>query len=186
MALVPLRARPVVGGETALGTTYLGHPLVGVVEQYDPAWLADTLRYVVGVLAAVTLVAAAQSAMLGLSRLAYSLATNRQIPSALGRLHPTRSTPYVVIVIAAVLAGALALSKDIEFLVGIYAFGALLAFMIAHVAIVRLRMTEPDRPRPYRMPFNVRLGGVDWPLPAVRSEERRVGKECRSRWSPYH
>src|SRR6266568_9622333 len=24
------------------------------------------------------------------------------------------------------------------------------------------------------------------PLPAERSEERRVGKECRSRWSPYH
>ena len=23
-------------------------------------------------------------------------------------------------------------------------------------------------------------------LPDVRSEERRVGKECRSRWSPYH
>ena len=23
-------------------------------------------------------------------------------------------------------------------------------------------------------------------LEAVRSEERRVGKECRSRWSPYH
>ena len=21
---------------------------------------------------------------------------------------------------------------------------------------------------------------------ALRSEERRVGKECRSRWSPYH
>src|SRR5260221_6939979 len=23
-------------------------------------------------------------------------------------------------------------------------------------------------------------------LPPARSEERRVGKECRSRWSPYH
>ena len=23
-------------------------------------------------------------------------------------------------------------------------------------------------------------------LKEVRSEERRVGKECRSRWSPYH
>ena len=23
-------------------------------------------------------------------------------------------------------------------------------------------------------------------IPAPRSEERRVGKECRSRWSPYH
>ena len=25
-----------------------------------------------------------------------------------------------------------------------------------------------------------------WDLPDLRSEERRVGKECRSRWSPYH
>src|SRR6266480_5746200 len=27
---------------------------------------------------------------------------------------------------------------------------------------------------------------VIWPLCGERSEERRVGKECRSRWSPYH
>src|ERR1017187_7620750 len=25
-----------------------------------------------------------------------------------------------------------------------------------------------------------------WPVLPARSEERRVGKECRSRWSPYH
>ena len=24
------------------------------------------------------------------------------------------------------------------------------------------------------------------PVAKLRSEERRVGKECRSRWSPYH
>ena len=29
-------------------------------------------------------------------------------------------------------------------------------------------------------------GMLDKPLPTTRSEERRVGKECRSRWSPYH
>ena len=27
---------------------------------------------------------------------------------------------------------------------------------------------------------------VDEAYAAIRSEERRVGKECRSRWSPYH
>ena len=27
---------------------------------------------------------------------------------------------------------------------------------------------------------------VSWPEGVARSEERRVGKECRSRWSPYH
>ena len=30
----------------------------------------------------------------------------------------------------------------------------------------------------YRMLLSAKLG--------LRSEERRVGKECRSRWSPYH
>ena len=28
--------------------------------------------------------------------------------------------------------------------------------------------------------------GVRCPERIFRSEERRVGKECRSRWSPYH
>jgi APA family basic amino acid/polyamine antiporter len=110
--------------------------------------------------------------MLGLSRLAYSLATNRQIPSAVGRLHPTRATPYVVIVIAAVLAAALALTKDLEFLVGIYAFGALLAFTLAHASIVVLRFTEPTRRRPYRMPANVTV-----------AEARCRCPPCSGRWS---
>src|SRR2546422_8277103 len=30
------------------------------------------------------------------------------------------------------------------------------------------------------------LGCIVSALPLYRSEERRVGKECRSRWSPYH
>ena len=30
------------------------------------------------------------------------------------------------------------------------------------------------------------LGVYVIPMPFYRSEERRVGKECRSRWSPYH
>ena len=29
-------------------------------------------------------------------------------------------------------------------------------------------------------------GSVVLPIQSLRSEERRVGKECRSRWSPYH
>ena len=29
-------------------------------------------------------------------------------------------------------------------------------------------------------------GTVKWFNSVLRSEERRVGKECRSRWSPYH
>src|SRR3989442_7432798 len=37
----------------------------------------------------------------------------------------------------------------------------------------------------FAVPFTGPLGD-DAPVGVARSEERRVGKECRSRWSPYH
>ncbi|MEA2356690.1 MAG: basic amino acid/polyamine antiporter, family, partial [Solirubrobacteraceae bacterium] len=167
IALVAVTAIPVIGGSTALGDRHLGAPVIGIVERFHPAALADSLAYVVAAAAAVTLVAAANSAMLGLSRLAYSLATNRQIPSPIGRLHPTRSTPYVLIGVAALLAATLVLPADLDFLVGIYAFGAMLAFTIAHLSICVLRFREPERERPFRIPLSVRVRGGELPLPAA-------------------
>ena len=37
----------------------------------------------------------------------------------------------------------------------------------------------------YVMPY-MKSSFYDQMIAAMRSEERRVGKECRSRWSPYH
>jgi basic amino acid/polyamine antiporter, APA family len=167
MAIVAITALPVVGNATSLGRNFLNAPVLGIAESFTTPWLADTLKYVVAAAASATLVAAANSAMLGLSRLAYSLSTNRQIPSAVGRLHPTRATPYVVIAIAAVIAAALTVPRDLELLVGIYAFGALIGLTIAHLSIIVLRYKEPDRRRPYVMPLSVRLRGGSFPIPAA-------------------
>jgi APA family basic amino acid/polyamine antiporter len=167
IAVVGLTALPVQHGRTLLGTKYLEAPVLGIAGSFHQHWLASTMKYLIAVAATASLVAAAQSAMLGLSRLAYSLSTNRQIPGGLGRLHPTRSTPVVVIAIAAVMAGALVLPEDLDFLVGIYAFGSLASLTLAHLSIVRLRFTEPQRPRPYKMPVSVRFRGADVPVPAV-------------------
>jgi len=168
VALVALSALPVIGGQTQLGTRHMDAPLLGVVGALDPgSTLSVVLRYVVGAIGALTLVAGANSAMLGLARLGYSLATNRQVPSAVGRLHPRRSTPWVLIVVAAALAGALVVLGDLDFLVGIYAFGGMLTFTIAHVSVCVLRYRERDRDRPYVMPWSVRIRGSDLPLPAI-------------------
>jgi APA family basic amino acid/polyamine antiporter len=105
--------------------------------------------------------------MLGLSRLGYALAVNRQIPSRLGYLHPGRATPVVVIAFGAVVAVALLLPANLEFLAAISAFGATVAFTIVGLSVLRLRYTEPTRDRPYRMPLNVRVGRGDVPLPAL-------------------
>ena len=167
VALVAVTAFPVHGTHTALGERYLDDPIIGIVSRLHPHGLSQAMRYAMGAVAAATLIAAANSAMLGLSRLAYSLSTNRQIPSSLGRLHSKRSTPYVLIILAGVLAAALVVPENLDFLVGIYAFGAVLSFTIAHLSVCRLRYSEPDRPRPFRMPLSVSVRGGELPVLAV-------------------
>jgi basic amino acid/polyamine antiporter, APA family len=167
IAVVGVSALPIDGGAGAFGTRDVEAPLLSVADAFDPAWLADALRAAVALTAVVGLLMAANSSMLGISRLAYGLATNRQIPSALGRLHSTRGTPFVLIGLAALVAAALTVPADIDFLVGIYAFGAMLAFTIAHLSIIRLRYREPDRERPYRVPLSVKVRGGSLPLPAL-------------------
>ena len=55
---------------------------------------------------------------------------------------------------------------------------ALLA--IAALAAIQLTAGKSDAQAAVLGAFFTMLGD------AIRSEERRVGKECRSRWSPYH
>jgi APA family basic amino acid/polyamine antiporter len=167
IALVGVAALPVHHGLTELGSEHVKAPLLGVVEAFRPKWVADVLKYAVAIGGALGLGAASGSAMLGVSRVGYSLATNRQIPSAVGRLHQRYGTPFVIMTIAAVSAAALVLPTDLELLVGIFAFGALLSFTIAHLSVIALRFREPNRERVYRVPLSIPLRGASVPLPAV-------------------
>ena len=142
-------------------------PMVGIVSSFDEAWLREPLRYLVAICAITVLVIACNAAMFGLARLGNSLAVNRQIPSLVGRLHPTYGTPVVLIGLGALLAAGLVLPTDLEFLAAIYAFGATLAFTLVHLAVIRLRFREPDRDRPYTIPFNLPLKRGKLPLTAV-------------------
>jgi basic amino acid/polyamine antiporter, APA family len=142
-------------------------PMLGIVAAFDQAWLREPLTYLVAASAVVVLLGACNAAMLGLSRIGYSLALNRQIPSLAGRLHPRYSTPVVVIGIGALLAVALLIPSDLEFLAGIYAFGATIAFTLVTLGVCVLRWREPSRDRPYKMPLNVRIAGAELPLPAA-------------------
>ncbi len=145
IALVASSALPQTGGQ------WIEAPVIGIVAATGQEWL----KYVVAVSAVVILVSAAQAAMLGLSRLGYALAVNRQIPSRFGALHRTRATPVRIIVFGAVVAIALLLPADLEFLAAICAFGATIAFMLVGASVCRLRYKEPDRDRPYKMPLNI-------------------------------
>ena len=167
IAIVALSAQPVVDGATPLASTFQETPLIGIAEGFGQEWMRDLFRYLIAAVAVFTLVAGSNSAMLGLSRLSYSLSTNRQIPRVLGRLDASRFTPWVLILTASLAAAALAFTRDLEFLLGLYAFGALLGLTLAHLSIIRLRLRSPDLERAYSVPLGIRTARGVIPVPAV-------------------
>jgi basic amino acid/polyamine antiporter, APA family len=167
ISIIALMALPVVGGHTALGGKDLEAPILGVVSAFSPSGLVHVLRYAVGATAALVLATALNGQMLGLSRLAYSLATNRQIPSAVGKLHGDPAAPFVAILIAAALSFVLVLTMDLKLLAGIFAYGATLAFTIAHISIIALRFREPEFSRPFKVPLSFQFRGRSVPAPAL-------------------
>jgi len=171
MAAIALMAVPVVAGpagpETALGDDFVEAPILGVVSAYHPLWVSDAMRWLVALVAAPVLFFAVTTSMLGVSRHIYTLAINRQIPSWLGKLNSRHATPHVAIALSGAIAIGLVVPTNVKLLAGIYAFGATLAITVAHLSIVRLRLSEPERPRPYKVPLNVRWGNAWLPLPAI-------------------
>jgi APA family basic amino acid/polyamine antiporter len=141
--------------------------VLGVVRAMDLGVLQRPAELYVGLLAATILFLATNAGLIGISRLVYSMGIHRQLPDALRRLHPTYRTPWIGIIVFSGLAILVTLPGQAKFLGSVYSFGALLSFTMAHLAVIRLRMTKPDFPRPYKGPGNVMWHGVDLPLFAI-------------------
>jgi basic amino acid/polyamine antiporter, APA family len=170
ISVVALSALPVTNDghghfATALGTTYEADPVLGIVKSIGLAHaLEQGISYYVGLLAATILFIATNAGLIGISRLSWSLAEHRQLPAAFSKLHPRYHTPAFTIVFYSVLACVLIVPGQTDFLGNLYSFGAMLSFTTAHVAVLALRVKEPDRERPYRAPLNVRIRGRDLSL----------------------
>ena len=173
IAVVAISAFP--GPNTELGTTWIRAPLLGVADRLKselPWVLGDVLRIYVGLTGALILAVAVTTSISGFSRLAYSLGEHGQLPRSFGRLsrraHVSPHAIFAVAVISSsIVIGTSFLTHDVAFLASLFSFGVLLAFTAAQLAVIKLRIDEPDLPRPYRAPFNVRIGKADIPLPAI-------------------
>jgi APA family basic amino acid/polyamine antiporter len=176
ISAIGLSAYPVSGGETALGEEWLEAPLVGIVNAFEgslPDMMVDVLRVAVGISGALILLAAATTSVSGITRLAHSLAEHGALPRELARLERRALVSSEALVIAALLGiGLIVLTEvaaggDPEFLAAIYSFGILIAFVAAQLAVIRLRMKEPDLVRPFLARPNVTVRGRQVPVPAL-------------------
>lgn len=161
------------GVANGLGTEWLKAPLVGIASALDAeVGAGDALEIVVGVTGTLILLAAIITAMVGAERLAQSMARYDMLPHAFARPARGARTPLAgAVAVAAIASGLLVLAVTAgngeRFLAGLYSFGVLIALTAAQLAVVRLRMREPELERPFRVPLGVRVRGLEVPLPAV-------------------
>ena len=149
-----------------LSTVWVNDPIAGIahfiphVHHFLGPWIA--------VLGATILTVAANAGLIGVSRLAYSMSHNFLIHPIFRHTTKRWKTPvYSIVFFGALSATVVAFFPYLEVLADLYNYGAMLSFMMTHLALIKLRNKEPDLPRPYRVPFSVRIRNFEIPLPAI-------------------
>ncbi len=153
--------------------------IVAALQAHVPHWFGHVLRVYVGLTGALVLLAAATTSISGFGRLAYSLGEHGQLPRAFGRLHRrTLVAPASVFAASAIAIGLIVgtsfLTHEVTFLASLFSFGVLLAFTAAQLAVIKLRVAQPELraalPRAARDPRARR----DDPAPVRRRRARHV------------
>jgi APA family basic amino acid/polyamine antiporter len=92
--------------------------------------------------------------MLSQPRVLLAMARDGLMPqSFFGDVHPRYRTPWKSTIVTGLFVGALAAFLPIQVLLSLVSMGTLLAFVIVCGAVMILRRTHPDQPRPFRAPL---------------------------------
>lgn len=151
---------------TDLTQKYLQDPIMGIAS-IMPEAIRPVLSFWVAFLAVTILVIATNAGMLGASRLAYYMGQRKQLPSAVSHVSKRARVPLNAILIFSIIASVLISTGQIMLLADLYAFGAVLAYTAAHASIIALRIKEPNLPRPFKIPINIRIKGREIPVTAI-------------------
>jgi APA family basic amino acid/polyamine antiporter len=134
------------------------------------AVLAKALPYV-GIIAgpfaaglgALILLISANSGVMSVSRLTFSMSRFHFISPWFEKLHPKFSTPVRTIVVFSLIGAVQTIlafltgPRAMDTLANMYAFGATTGYTLVFISLIRLRFIDPYTPRPYKVPLNIRL-----------------------------
>ena len=98
----------------------------------------------------------------GQPRIFFAMARDGLLPPWAAKIHPKYRTPHITTIITGLLVALAALVVDDDATYDLTNIGTLSAFALVCIGVLVLRIKEPDRPRPFRVPFvwPVTLGGA--------------------------
>ena len=121
-----------------------------------------TASWIVSAGAVVSMTAVLLVFQYGQPRIFYAMARDGLLPRFAAKLHPRTRTPHVTTIITGVAVAAGALVANDAATYDLTNIGTLAAFAVVCIGVLVLRVREPDRPRPFRVPliWLVSIGGA--------------------------
>jgi basic amino acid/polyamine antiporter, APA family len=167
LSAYPVHQDPATGKwVTDITQKYLEDPIMGIAMAL-PVAIRPMFSSWVALLAITILIIATNAGMLGASRLAYYMGQRDQLPGFISKVSKRSRVPFNAILVFSVIASVLIAFGHISLLADLYAFGAVLAYTLAHASIVALRIKEPNLPRPFKIPLNIRIMNREIPVTAI-------------------
>ena len=122
----------------------------------------QTASWIVAAGAVVSLSAVLLVFQYGQPRIFLAMARDGLLPKWATRIHPKYRTPHVSTVITGLVVATGALVMDENEIYDLTNIGTLFACAIVCLGVLALRLREPERPRPFRVPFiwGVSLAGA--------------------------
>jgi APA family basic amino acid/polyamine antiporter len=139
---------------------FLNAPVAFALSVINQDWAAGLVS--AGAVAGITSVLLVM--LMGQPRIFFSMSRDRLLPPAVSQVHPRFQTPYITTMITCIIAAVVAGLVPIQVLGEMTSIGTLFAFVVVCMAVIVLRATRPDAPRPFRVP-----GGAVIPVLGVLS-----------------
>jgi APA family basic amino acid/polyamine antiporter len=113
----------------------------------------ETASWIVSLGAVVSLTAVLLVFQYGQPRIFFAMARDGLLPRWAAKVHPKTRVPHITTLLTGIAVAAGSLFADENEIYDLTNIGTLSAFAIVCIGVLVLRYTEPDRPRPFRVPF---------------------------------
>ncbi len=139
----------VLTGIIPIGNIDTQAPLAHAMRAIGKNWYAGAIS--VGALCALTSVLLVYQ--LGTTRIFYAIARDNFLPRNIMKVHKKFKTPHIITWISGLIVMIGSLFMDLNISAELCNYGTFASFVIICIEVLILRKTEPDRPRPFKVPF---------------------------------
>jgi APA family basic amino acid/polyamine antiporter len=113
----------------------------------------QTVGWIVALGAAVSMTAVLLVFQYGQPRIFFAMARDGLLPQWAAKIHPVSRIPYTTTLMTGIVVAVASLVGDAAETYDLTNIGTLFAFALVSIGVLVLRVTEPDRPRPFTVPF---------------------------------